>query len=186
MFSKIAEYSTLKNCLIFFVLFIIFSILLQVKPLGVEGLQEIVPNATILDLERGYSVDQAYAILEYLKNTGRAFYQKLLFFDTIFVFIHTIFFTLVLTGLFKQIVDKKSILFKIGIIAILIGILDLLENMAAFVLLLRFPERIEFLAQLASFFSTAKYQLIPISVLLVLVGMILVLREMITVKYLSR
>lgn len=55
----------------------VFAVLLWVidfSPIGVAGLLEVTGGANILDFEAGYTVDQAYGMLEALGEAGRSFH----------------------------------------------------------------------------------------------------------------
>jgi hypothetical protein len=66
--------ASLKKAIIFSAIFAIMFALINKSGIGVAGLLKITGGASILDLEIGYTYEQAKDILTALGEEGRAFY----------------------------------------------------------------------------------------------------------------
>lgn len=139
-------------------LFLIAFNLLQIpeqlaKLLGYSGSQRLY----LLDMSFNYSPEWVYTTLSNYGEAGRRSYLVMsLGFDYIFPVIYGLFFSLSLIGLLKQVVPARTSWQKLGLVALLGALADLLENLAILGLLLAYPQKLEVVATIANIFTLAK------------------------------
>ena len=137
--TTIIQKASWKKAALFTMLFVAFYCLINFSGMGVAGLLKITGGANILDLELGYTYDEAYQILTALGTEGRIFYlTKIIPIDFVFPFIYMLFFTSWIALLIKHITDKKwcKYLLFVPVFAMLF---DWIENMSIIVLLHSYP-----------------------------------------------
>jgi hypothetical protein len=174
MLSKLAS---LKVFLILFVILIAYMTLVM-SPAGLIGsrLQHNMPkDAVILDLRMGYSVDEAYSLLEKLGDKGRGEYlRNLLSIDIILPVLYSLVYASLLLTLRNRL-DPKNALYRLTVyMPFLAGTCDLLENFSIVGMILNYPARVPIVAQIANFFTLAKASILNV-VMLVLFAELIVL-----------
>ena len=144
-----------KNLLLLACLFLLFNFLLS----------HFIPKEYALDLKFAYTADEAYLALGSMNWELRNVYRVVVWFlDMPYIFVYTLLFTGILLKLWRS---RKVVWLTLSIF-----LMDLLENLLVLRLLKTFPGRSEVLAILCSFFSTAKWTLVIIMVLMIFIGLV--------------
>jgi hypothetical protein len=144
-----------KNLLLLACLFLLFNFLLS----------HFIPKEYALDLKFAYSADEAYLALGSMNWELRNVYRVVVWFlDMPYIFVYTLLFTGILLKLWRS---RKVVWLTLSIF-----LMDLLENLLVLRLLKTFPGRSEVLAILCSFFSTSKWTLVIIMVLMIFIGLV--------------
>ncbi len=173
IYSKVAKTSSIQSIGIFLALFLIVQTVINGSPYGVAQLNEISGGAGILDLERGYSPDRAYAILTAQGEAGRAFYlRSIIPLDFIFPLAYTLFYLTVNTFILQRLFPETSSLRKLGLLSLVAGLADYVENLCIIVLLLNYPARLNYLARAANALTVTKGLFILASMLLLVAGLL--------------
>lgn len=144
-----------RNMAMLFVLLLVFN--LVVFP---GYISEITPDGTprILDVRFGFSPDEAYHTLASFGDKGRIVYFRMLaFIDSIYPVVYGLFLILTASFFLNKALKKGSIWRLFNLAAIDIVIFDFLENLCVIGLLMRFPERADGLARLASIAGMIKW-----------------------------
>jgi hypothetical protein len=164
------RHASIKNILIITILFLTFSHFIiprmarQITPSG---------DPQLLDVQFGYTPDQAYSTLAAIESQGRTIYLIMLaVVDGIYAFIYGMLLILCASFFLNKSLSQDSILRLLNIIAVDAIIFDLLENVSLIYLLLHFPHRADGVARLASLFGMIKWIMITLSIGVVVIGTI--------------
>ncbi len=137
IFKKLGKPSIL---LVLFALFILFNILLGY----------FMPMSLALDLRFAYSANEAYTSLKSMGSTVRENYIIVIWvLDSAYMVVYLLLFC----SLIIRVLNVRSLI----ILPFLVFILDLFENLAVTILLLRFPSESQVLGLIASFFTSTKW-----------------------------
>ena len=154
-----------KNLLLLACLFLLFNFLLS----------HFIPKEYALDLKFAYSADEAYLALGSMNWELRNVYRVVVWFlDMPYMLIYTLFFTGILLKLWRS---KKVVWLTLSIF-----LMDLIENLLVLRLLKTFPGRSEVLPIFCSFFSTTKWTLVIIMVMMIFIGLVNYFRHIPTVQ----
>ncbi|WP_143111726.1 hypothetical protein [Paenibacillus sp. BC26] len=158
---------------LFIVLLIIEAVVL---PYGSSKLNDYSGSAGILDLRLSYSVDKAYAIIGAYSDAGRAFYVTFtLTADFIYPIVYSLFFALLTTVIYRRAFAPKSWAHQLPLLIYITLLLDYLENACIVTMLTQYPDQITFIAKASSLFTTLKWMMAAISVLLLLLGVVMLI-----------
>ena len=152
---------------------IVFAVLLWVidfSPIGVTGLLQVTGGANILDFEAGYTVDQAYGMLEALGEAGRSFHlTKIMPLDIFFPIGLMLFLTSWLSLLLKNLMGDGSVLRFLPLVAVVNMLLDWSENIGITLMLVNYPKRLETVCRITSSVSAVKMVCVKTAVVVLLV-----------------
>ena len=153
------KYATWNSILILLGLIIAFNLL--IFPLAYKTNQNNIP----LDLQFSYSSEKAYNILAKYSDEGlKEYVIAELTVDLIFPIIYALFLSFILFKL-----TKKSIL---SLFPLLIILSDYAENIGIVTIINYLPHKLPNLVALTSLFTSLKWILIAISILLILVALV--------------
>lgn len=143
------------NLIILSCLLILFNILLS----------SFLPADQALDLKFAYSVQEAYEAIGMLDLETRKIYRLGIWaLDLPYMIIYGLLFSGILFKIWEK---KKVMLIPLGVV-----LLDLFENLMVLRILKLYPLENETLATFASFFTTGKWLLVGVMVLMILFGLI--------------
>jgi len=153
MFKKFNLILGGRSIAILIFLFVFFNVMLK----------QTISAELVLDLKFGYTASDAYQVLQEMGQEQREAYLRcLLLFDIPYMVIYTLLFIQLFNFLWKE---KGFQLFCLGIL-----VFDLLENFMILMMIQTFPDYSSFLGFSASFFTSAKWVLVGVAVVLCLVG----------------
>lgn len=143
------------NLIILTCLLVLFNILLS----------SLLPADQALDLKFAYSVQEAYEAIGMLDLETRKIYRLGIWaLDLPYMIIYGLLFS----GILFKIWRKKKVMFiPLGVV-----LMDLFENLMVLRILKLYPLENEVLATMASFFTTGKWLLVGLMVLMILFGLI--------------
>ncbi len=170
MLKTLEKYSTNKN-IVAGIVFIIFinTIAFPLFPPLFMGIS--VPLDKILDLHFGFTPDYSYHILTSLQDDGRLSYiLSTLLIDTPYAFIYGFIYAFILIMLLKtnNLWKYKALVY----IPFAISFSDLLENTGIITLLFYYPEKMEFISNLTSFFNQSKWSFALIMFIITIANLI--------------
>lgn len=154
--------ASIKNLLTASIVFLIFSLFI-IPPM----VQQVTPSGepVILDVQFGFTPDEAYATLATLESHGRKNYMIMLaVIDSVYPFVYGMLLILAASYFLKKALSPDNVLRLLNIIAVDAIIFDLLENISIIYLLSHFPERVDLAATLASVFGMIKWGVIALSI----------------------
>lgn len=147
-----------KNLLLLASLFLLFNFLLN----------SIMPKDYALDLMFAYTPEDAYEALSHLDFEQRKLYRNGIWaLDMPYMIIYSFLFSGVLLKIYK---NKKMVL-----LPAMIMMMDFFENLTVLRMLKLFPIQDNFLALIASAFTTSKWVVVVLMVVLIWCGLISVL-----------
>lgn len=128
----------------------------------------------ILDMRFGFSSDKAYDTLEAFGEKGRALYlEMLLVADAVYPLIYGLLLIFLASFFLKRILKPGNEFRVINLLAVDAVIFDFLENASIASMIIQFPQRIDYIAGLASAFNVLKWIMAGLAVLLVLVSAVI-------------
>lgn len=173
LYKKMNRAVTVKTTIIFFFLFIVLCTLINGKPFGVAELKMHTNGVGILDLERYYSPQYAYHLLESQGELGRKLYKDLILrLDFLFPLSYTLCWMSIITITYRNWLNKASKWQLVSLIPILAGISDYIENGFILTMLSKFPQKDEILASLANAMTVSKGIFTGLSFFLIIVGLL--------------
>lgn len=127
----------------------------------------------IPDLMFGFSFEQAYAFLSHLDEDGRkAYLTTLVWIDSVYPLIYGFMLALIIGkihGAAPELTKKHK---RLNLTPIAATFADFLENTGIIVMLLAYPAKLNFAAQLASVFGMIKWTLIVISIGIIILSLL--------------
>ena len=174
--------STVKAIIILLLFFMISYFMINGNIVGVAKLETMTGGTSILDITTGYTVDEAYDLLESLGDSGRQHYlSRIIPIDFVFPISYALFFMSVLTMLIRTNYKDRRNLQLLGLIPITCLLFDYSENICVINLLLNYPTRLTTLTKVSSVFTQIKFTMFAVSIL-----MIVMFGVMLIVKLLNR
>ena len=153
-----AKYASVKLSLFLLVLMIVFNALIMP---GLAGDEQIVP----IDLQFAYSADRAYELIDsYSAETRHTYMIGEMTKDVLYPITYTLFLSLTLLLLYP----KND---KIPLVPYVVFIADMLENTGIITMLYNYPEKLKTVAIFTSGFSTIKWSLVIIMLLVLVFGL---------------
>lgn len=145
---------------------------------AINGLPE---DVTVMDLRLSYTPDELYTVLSSLGEAGRAAYvRNILILDVLWPLAYGAFLTLLPLYAFADLTPRRRRL--LAGVAVVGVVLDYAENMSVLTLVLRFPDRIDALARVASAFTTAKWVFVTAAMLVAVTAAVRLVRRSLTVR----
>lgn len=127
----------------------------------------------IPDLMFGFSIEQAYAFLSHLGEDGRrAYLTTQMWADSVYPLIYGFMLALIIGKIHVNAPGLPKKLNCLNLVPIAAACADYLENSGIIVMLLAYPTKISFAAQLASVFGMIKWTLIAISIGIIILSLL--------------
>ena len=144
-------------------LLMLLAILFPAVLFPVLGIDDLKP----LDLYFSYRPEQVYEYLETLGATGRSAYTRMLLIpDLVFPVIYAMALSIALMLVLRRLLPLARL--SLCLFPFLIVIADWLENLSLFIVTREFPERADAIAGYASLFTSLKWVLMALTVLILL------------------
>lgn len=170
--KKLKKHANWRNILIGFGLIVVFNLVLF--PIGLGKMQAIAPNAAgPFDLEFSYTYQQALEMLESYTAEGRRIYtQSTIFVDVPYPITYGITLTLLLLILLPWAFPDNTKIETLTALPFVIVMADFIENTGIVLMLQTYPEEIGGYATFASTFSSIKWSLIGLLMLIIIGSLI--------------
>jgi uncharacterized membrane protein YoaT (DUF817 family) len=145
---------------------------------AINGMPE---DVTVMDLRLSYTPDELYAALSALGEAGRAAYvRNILILDLAWPLVYGTFLTLLpLYAFADKPPRRRRLLAGIAVVGV---ILDYAENMSVLTLVLRFPDRVDALARVASGFTTAKWVFVSAAMVVAVAAAVALVRRSLSAR----
>ena len=153
--------------------FLICLILMQSPFVGERDIKKYDPSFRTLDMRLSYDSATVKVVLEKLSTPGRTAYQRFLLLD--FAFIPC--FLITMLAISQAVASNKQLFLLLLVTASLRCIFDILENINILVMLHQFPVFHEKIASLSSIFTSAKFSMLGLWIILVLSQIIIKIVE---------
>jgi hypothetical protein len=144
-------------------------------PFGLNPHLARLGGAEILDMQIGYTPDDAYTLLEGLGPEGRQAYAVMLSTgDMLFPIAYSLLFAAIAAWLLARVAPPDHWTQKLSLIALIAGISDMAENVSILALIAGFPQRLEGVAWFSSWIKITKFGsgAIGVPLILILVAML--------------
>ena len=142
------------------------------------GFARLTHGAGILDMERHYDADGAYRILAAQGAVGRAHYLRSIWtLDVAIPVLVSLWLAIAITLARRHTRPPARRLTQLALLPLVAGFVDLLENSAISVLLLRYPDRVDALANLAGMLTTLKHGMYTLALASAVMAWLIVLLD---------
>ena len=128
------------------------------------------------DLLHGFSADGLYALLEAYGDEGRAIYLRAELVDLVYPLGYGFFFAFLVALAARRVLREGSPWRLLCLMPFAATCFDYLENTCFFTILLRWPARLDFVAQLASIFNLTKWSCFAVTAIGLLALAVVALR----------
>jgi len=160
MMNVLRKSATGKNILILLALFLLANFV--VVPL-------VYPKFQTLDMMNGYTPSQAYQLISSYGEQGRQLYAIIeSTLDLVYPFVSALLFSLLILYSFQRGFPNLKWAGWLALLPFVVMISDYLENTCVLILLLQYPRKLDIVARVASFFTTAKMVLSPFELMFIL------------------
>ncbi len=167
---RLLNWKILIATTLFFILFII-----MVLPQVTENSRSILGTGHSPDTSLIYSAEDLYTMAEAYGAEGRMYYIKLRYtFDIVWPMVYLFFLVGSISMIFRPL-EIKTFWKKINLLPFGAVMLDFMENIAASIVMYRYPLRSPVIAELAPIFTFFKWSLIGASFCALIVGMCLLI-----------
>jgi len=169
--DMLRKYVTVWLVLVFFVGEVIFNAI--ILPRQAAKMEAGSGGVGPIDLQFFYTPEKAYSMISAYGEAGRASYRTFeLTGDIIYPIIYTLFFSLMITWLFKSGFTPASQMQNLNVVPFGAWLFDLLENLGIVAMLSVYPSTPGALAWISTFFTMGKWFFAGASVILLLVGFV--------------
>jgi len=153
--------------------FMVSLAIINGKPFGVAQLKALTGGVGILDMQFGYSPQEAYQLFDALGEAGRAFDLRVIVpQDFLFPALYSLFYVIATTHLFRRTFAENHPMHRLIALTLLGGLADYCENICIVIMLLNYPTQLPTIAAVSNLFTLAKFGGIGISYSLLLIGLI--------------
>ncbi len=150
--------ASVKLMLILLGLVVVFNVLIMPQ---LAGGQEVVP----IDLQFAYTPEQAYELIDsYTEETRATYAIGEMTFDVAYPIVYTLFMSITLMLLYPN-------KWEIAWLPYVVFTADMLENTGIIIMLKNYPSHLNTVAWMTSGFSTAKWSLVMLVLVMILVGL---------------
>ena len=151
------------------VIFVLFSAI--VLPAQADRTRQYSGNAGTIDTRFWYSTEEIYHKAEsYGKEGRRAYIIERVSFDLIWPLVYAFCLGTTISFFFQRSFPSGSWMQGMNLVPVIAMLFDLMENIAASVLMLLYPNELPWLAKILPYFTSLKWLLIFGSFILVIVG----------------
>jgi hypothetical protein len=127
-------------------------------PFGLNPHLARLGGAAILDMQIGYTPDDAYVLLEGLGTEGRRAYAAMLLIgDMLFPISYSLLFAAIAAWLLARVAPPDHWAQKLSLIALIGGISDIAENLSILTMIFAFPRRLDGVAWFSSLIKITKF-----------------------------
>jgi hypothetical protein len=147
-------------------------------PFGLNPHLARLGGVAILDLQIGYTPDDAYALLEALGTEGRQAYAAMLLIgDTLFPISYSLLFAAIAAWLLARVAPPDHWAHKLSLIALIGGLSDIAENLSILTMIFAFPQRLDGAAWFSSLIKITKFGSAAAGAPLLLIPAIILVRR---------
>ena len=149
-----------KKVLVLFVLYLLFALL--IFPMLPQS------KAGILDIKYYYTARQAYEIISNYSLAERHRYAIIaMTIDILYPIVYSLFLTALSIFLIGRLAIRRRIIIRLAYISMGAAVFDLLENTTLTIMMLNYPVKLNSLANIAGYFTAAKWTLIIAAILMI-------------------
>ena len=139
-------------------------------PFSTPTIEEHSGGVPILDMRMSYTPEEAYQLFSALGIAGRQAYRTLhLVPDILFPISYSLLFAFTVAWFLVRLLPLEHPLQWLILIPLISGLADILENLSLVVSGLVYPNRIDWLAQVASLLTKIKFGLMPIGLVFLII-----------------
>ncbi|MEP7126951.1 MAG: hypothetical protein ABJE95_38825 [Byssovorax sp.] len=124
------------------------------------------------DLLHGFTADELYARLGAYGDEGRAIYLRAELVDLVYPLVYGFFFAFLIALAARRVLRDDSPWRLLCLAPLVATLFDYLENACFFTVLLRWPERLDRVAQLASIFNLGKWSCFGVALPATVLGLV--------------
>ena len=126
-------------------------------------------NAGILDIKYYYTARQAYEIISNYSLAERQQYAiTAMTIDIFYPIVYSLFLTALSLFLIGRLAIRSRIIIRLSYISMGAAVFDLLENTSLTIMMLNYPVKLNSLANIAGYFTAAKWTLVIAAILVII------------------
>ena len=126
-------------------------------------------NAGILDIKYYYTARQAYEIISNYSLAERQQYAiTAMTIDILYPIVYSLFLTALSLFLIGRLAIRSRIIIRLSYISMGAAVFDLLENTSLTIMMLNYPVKLNSLANIAGYFTAAKWTLVIAAILMII------------------
>jgi hypothetical protein len=145
-------------------LWLVFAALINGRPFGIAGLEEITGGATVPDMTFSTNPDQVYAVIDALGEAGRAFdLTRVIPLDLVFPFTYALFLSVAITWVLLRLLPLESPWMGVNLLPLIAATADYCENAGVIAMLLAYPARLDAVAMGMILMSGVKFTFLALS-----------------------
>jgi len=142
-------------------------------PFSTPAIEEHSGGVPILDMRMSYTPEEAYELFMALGTAGRQAYRTLhLVPDMLFPISYALLFAFTGAWFFVRLLPLEHPLQWLVLTPLISGLADILENLSLVVSGLAYPNRMDWLAQIASLLTKIKFGLMPVGAVFLIIIMV--------------
>jgi hypothetical protein len=169
LFARLQMLASRRLMAVLLVLFLV--LFLVIFPMVSAQLALFSGGLHMIDMETGYTPEQAYQMIAAYGEQGRSLYiTTALTADVLYPLDYSLLFALLIVTTFLEAFPGGRMVRNLSLIPFATAAFDLLENAGIVAMLALYPQQIPILAQAAGLFTTLKWVFLIFTVVLVLVG----------------
>ena len=166
--------ANLINVLLVLGIFLVFNAF--ILPTAEQHIKAHSGGVGVLDLQIGYSPNKAYSMVAAYGEQGRQLYAMVeIIADTFYPIVYTLFFCLLISVIYQKTTKANTTFRLINLLPLASMGFDYLENSCILTMLLTYPARYNWVAQIGSLFTLLKWGSLVLVFLIVLLGLLLLL-----------
>jgi hypothetical protein len=133
----------------------------------------VYPSFETLDMRSSYTPQEAYQLIRSYGEEGRHYYALIeVTLDLVYPILWALLFSLLTIYLFRRAFPPNSFWQNLPLLGPIVMLVDYLENASIITMLLSYPRRLEFLAQVANIFTGTKSVLSWLQLILIVIGLL--------------
>ena len=178
----LAKLTNWKTVIVLIVLILPFNVF--IFPARSAKLRELAgKNVPTLDVMFAYTPTQVYDVISDYGEQGRQHHAVTeLTADLVYPILYSVLLSLLMTLIFRRAFATASFMQKLWLLPFAAALTDYAENISIVGMLLRYPQKLTGVAWAASLFTTAKWVLVAVSFILIVVGLVALIIKRVTLE----
>jgi len=178
----LAKLTNWKTVLVLIVLILPFNVF--IFPTRSARLRELAgKNVLTIDSMFAYTPTQVYDVISDYGEQGRQHHAVTeLTADLVYPILYSLLLSLLVTLVFRRAFARTGFMQKLWLLPFAAALTDYAENITVVTLLLRYPQKLTGVAWAASLCTTAKWALVGVSFILIIVGLVVLLIKRVTLE----
>ena len=171
---RLQKFSTLKTVVIMFALLLAVLVFVVIPPDSpVNQLSQYTHGTGILDAEFHYDANQAYRFLIAYQDYGRDLYLwRIALIDMVIPIIYSLFFATLIAFIYQRAFSATNPIQYLSLLPFVVAVADYTENIGIGIILRAYPTRLDGVATITGYITSAKSILFTALPIILLIGVV--------------